>query len=235
MGNLAKLLLTTVSLLALFSLVAADDKELLGAGATFPYPLYSKMFDSYHKEYGVKVNFQAIGSGGGIRQLMNKTVDFGASDAFMSDAELKKGGAAILHIPICLGAVVVTYNLPRNPKIKFTPGILADIFLGKIAEWNDSRIKQVNPGIELPDMDIIVVHRSDGSGTTFIFTDYLSKISSAWLEKVSTGRSGWAVKGIPAWRGWLNRFPAVSAMWNYPMPLRTICRRVSLRTRTVTL
>ena len=164
----------------------AAAKELLGAGATFPYPLYSKMFDAYYKEYGVKINYQAIGSGGGIRQLVNKTVDFGGTDAFMSDEKLKEL-PPIIHIPICLGAVSVTYNLPTMPQLQFAPGVLSDIFLGKITKWNDPRIQEINSGVKLPDIEIVVVHRSDGSGTTFIFTDYLSKISSEWKEKVGRG------------------------------------------------
>lgn len=188
------------------------DSGLLGAGATFPYPLYSKMFDVYHKEYGVRVNYQAIGSGGGIRQLLSKTVDFGASDAFMSDKELKKSPYQILHIPMCLGAVVVTYNLPGSPEIRLTPEIIADIFLGKINRWDDFRIKKVNPGLQLPGMKIIVAHRSDGSGTTFIFTDYLSKVSKEWQEKVGRGKSvSWPVglggKGNPGVAGLVKQIP----------------------------
>ncbi|MFH1674789.1 MAG: phosphate ABC transporter substrate-binding protein PstS [Pseudomonadota bacterium] len=172
----------------------AKEGALLGAGATFPYPLYSKIFDAYYKQRDVKINYQAIGSGGGIRQLINKTVDFGATDAFMSEEALKKADGSILHIPTCLGAVIVTYNLPGDPKLKLTPDIIADIFLGKITNWNDTRIKEINPAIPLPDMHIVVVHRSDGSGTTFIFSDYLSKVSSEWKEKIGAGKSlNWLV------------------------------------------
>lgn len=170
-----------------------SQTEITGAGATFPYPLYSKMFDEYYKIYGVKVNYQSIGSGGGIRQLKSKTVDFGASDAFLSDEQLKEFDDEILHIPICLGAVVITYNLPLKD-IKFTPDIIADIYLGKIKEWNDKRIKEINKELNLPDLDITVVRRSDGSGTTFVFTDYLSKVSNEWKEKVGCGTSvNWPV------------------------------------------
>lgn len=190
----------------------AKDVELLGAGATFPYPLYSKMFDVYYNQHKVKINYQAIGSGGGIRQLMNKTVDFGASDAFMGDEELKKAGAEILHIPTCLGAVVLTYNLPANSQIKFTPDVIADIFLGKITNWNDPKIKEINQEINLPDMKIIVAHRSDGSGTTFIFTDYLSKISKEWQANVGRGTSvNWPVtlgaKGNAGVSGMVKQIP----------------------------
>ncbi len=164
-------------------------EEILGAGATFPYPLYSKMFDVYYREYGIKVNYQSIGSGGGQRQLINKTVDFGASDAFMTDEQLKQIKEEILHIPICLGAVAIVYNLPQVNDLRFSSDIIADIYLGKITKWNDPRIQSVNPDVKLPDMNIIVVHRSDGSGTTFIFTDYLSKITNEWKEKVGKSTS----------------------------------------------
>ena len=195
----------------LLSTVPAAAQELLGAGATFPYPLYSKMFDAYHKERGVQVNYQAIGSGGGIRQLVNKTVDFGGTDAFMEDADLKEV-PPIIHIPVCLGAVSVTYNLPTDPQLKISPDILADIFLGKLTTWNDPRLQAINPGVKMPDMNIVVVHRSDGSGTTSIFTDYLSKISSDWLEKVGRGKSvnwptGLGAKGNPGVAGLVKQLP----------------------------
>ena len=190
----------------------AKDVELIGAGATFPYPLYSKMFDVYSKEYGVKVNYQAIGSGGGIRQLINKTVDFGGSDAIMSDKDLAEASAPVLHIPTCAGAVVITYNLTGNPQLRFTPDVIADIFLGKISKWNDRRISESNPGVNLPDMNVTVVHRSDGSGTTFIFSDYLSKVSSGWKEKVGAGPSlnwpaGLGGKGNPGVAGLVKQTP----------------------------
>ena len=162
---------------------------ILGAGATFPYPFYSKVFDVYNKEKGVKVNYQSIGSGGGIKQLQNKTVDFGASDAPMSDEELSKSPAPIVHIPTCLGAVIITYNLPGDPVLKFTPDVLANIFLGKIKKWNDPNIVAINPGIQLPDLPVSIVHRSDGSGTTYIFSDYLSKVSPEWNTKPGKGKS----------------------------------------------
>jgi phosphate transport system substrate-binding protein len=190
----------------------AQETELLGAGATFPYPLYSKMFDVYHKETGVKVNYQAIGSGGGIRQLINRTVDFGGSDAIMSAEDLKEAGGPVLHIPTCAGAVVVTYNLAGQPRLKFTPDIIADIFLGRVRKWNDPRITAVNPGVKLPDTEITVVHRSDGSGTTFIFSSYLSKVSREWKEKVGAGPSlNWPVglggKGNPGVAGLVKQIP----------------------------
>ncbi len=182
-----KILLLALAIL-LFGCVFAKEIELQGAGATFPYPLYSKMFDAYSKKYRVKINYQAIGSGGGIRQLINKTVDFGGSDAFMSDIELKDK-PLILHIPTCLGAVVITYNLPNNPKIKLTGETIADIFWGKIKKWDDKRIKEINPDIKLSNKDIIVIRRADASGTTFIFTDYLSKISKVWEKNIGRGTS----------------------------------------------
>jgi phosphate transport system substrate-binding protein len=188
------------------------DKELLGAGATFPYPLYSKMFDAYHRESGVKINYQAIGSGGGIKQLQSETVDFGGTDAFMSDEDLEGLDNPILHVPTCLGAVAVTYNLPGNPSLRFTPDILADIFLGKLTKWNDEKLLAVNPGARLPDMTIVVVHRSDGSGTTFIFSDYLAKISPEWAKAVGTGKSlnwpaGLGAKGNPGVAGLVKQLP----------------------------
>ena len=161
-----------------------------GAGATFPYPIYSKWFDEYAKvNTGVRFNYQSIGSGGGIRQVTERTVDFGASDGPMTDDQLKKAPGALLHIPTVLGAVVATYNLPGSPKLRFTGDILADIFLGKITKWNDARITSSNPGVSLPDSPIIVVHRSDGSGTTYIWVDYLSKVSKEWDQKVGRGTS----------------------------------------------
>ena len=189
-----------------------NKNELIGAGATFPYPFYSKVFDAYNKEKGIKVNYQSIGSGGGIKQLQNKTVDFGASDAPMSDEELSKSPAPIVHIPTCLGAVIITYNLPGNPTLKFTPEVLANIFLGKITKWNDDNITSINPGAKLPDLPISVVHRSDGSGTTYIFSDYLSKVSPAWNTKPGKGKSldwpvGLGAKGNEGVSGLVKQIP----------------------------
>ena len=168
--------------------------ELLGAGATFPFPLYSKMFDTYYQLNNVKINYQSIGSGGGIRQLISKTVNFGASDAFMDEEELAQAGASIIHIPTCLGADVITYNLPGITNVRFTPELIAEIFLGKIKKWNDKKIATVNPDIKLPNQQIVVVHRSDGSGTTYIFSDYLTKVSPEWEKKVGRGKSlNWPV------------------------------------------
>ncbi|MSM38260.1 MAG: phosphate ABC transporter substrate-binding protein PstS [Geobacter sp.] len=178
------------SLLAMTTLAGAETL-INGAGATFPYPLYSKWFSEYAKiDRTVKFNYQSIGSGGGIKQITAQTVDFGASDKFLSDAELKGAPGKLLHIPTVMGAVVVTYNIPGVAKgLKLTSEDVADIFLGKITKWNDPRIANDNPGAKLPDKAIIVVHRSDGSGTTSIFTDYLSGVSKEWEGKVGKGAS----------------------------------------------
>jgi len=167
-----------------------------GAGATFPYPLYSKWFSEYAKiDPSVKFNYQSIGSGGGIKQTLARTVDFGATDKFLTDAQLKSAPGKILHIPTVMGAVVVTYNIPGIGKgLRLTPDVLADIYLGKITKWNDPRIVSVNKGLKLPANAIVVVHRSDGSGTSAIFTDYLSSVSADWKRKVGMGASvNWPV------------------------------------------
>ena len=170
---------------------ASAETLINGAGATFPYPLYSKWFSEYAKiDPSVKFNYQSIGSGGGIKQITAQTVDFGASDKFLTDEELKAAPGKLLHIPTVMGAVVVTYNLPGVAKgLKLTSEDVADIFLGKITKWNDPKIADDNPGVKLPDQPIIVVHRSDGSGTTSIFTDYLSSVSAEWKSKVGMGAS----------------------------------------------
>ena len=165
--------------------------DLTGAGATFPYPLYSKWFSDYATSTGVRINYQSIGSGGGIRQLSEQTVDFGASDAPMTDAELAKAkGGPILHVPTVLGAVAVTYNLPEvaAKPLNLTGEVLGDIFLGRVTRWNDARIAALNTGAALPAQDILVVRRSDGSGTTFIFTDYLATVSPGWAGGPGKGK-----------------------------------------------
>ena len=170
--------------------------SLQGAGATFPNPLYQKWLSEYGKANGnVKIDYQSVGSGAGINQLKQQTVDFGASDAPMKDEDLKAAPGEILHIPTVLGAVVITYNLSAiNQPLKFSPEVIADIFLGKIKKWNDAKIAADNAGVTLPAQDITVVHRSDGSGTSAVFTDYLSKISTEWKDKVGTGTSpSWPV------------------------------------------
>jgi phosphate transport system substrate-binding protein len=173
------------------ALPVMGQTTLNGAGATFPYPMYSKWFSEYNKLHSdVQINYQSIGSGGGIRQVLNGTVDFGASDGPMSDEQLAQAKTKILHIPTVLGAVVPAYNVPGiSGEIKFTPEALAGIFLGKVQKWNDAAITQANPGVNFPDKPIIVIYRSDGSGTTFIFTDYLSKISKDWSNTVGKGTS----------------------------------------------
>jgi phosphate transport system substrate-binding protein len=173
------------------ALPAMAQTQLNGAGATFPYPMYSKWFSEYNKLHPeVQINYQSIGSGGGIRQVLNGTVDFGASDGPMTDEQLKEAKMKILHIPTVLGADVPAYNVPGvSGEVKFTPESLAGIFLGKIQNWNDPAIAKVNPGVNLPNQPIIVVHRSDGSGTTYIFTDYLSKISKEWETTAGRGTS----------------------------------------------
>ena len=165
--------------------------QLNGAGATFPYPMYSKWFSEYNKLHpDVQINYQSIGSGGGIRQVLNGTVDFGASDGPMTDEQLKEAKTKIVHIPTVLGADVPAYNVPGiSGEVKFTPEALAGIFLGKIQSWNDPALTKVNPGVNFPNQQIIVVHRSDGSGTTYIFTDYLSKVSKDWEATVGKGTS----------------------------------------------
>ncbi len=208
----SRLLGGIATILFSLTLLRAKTMTLTGAGATFPYPLYSKMFNEYHKITGVRINYQAIGSGAGIRQLLSKTVDFGASDAYVTDEELKKFTSPIVHIPVVAGAVVLTYNLPQNPELKLTPEIVAGIFLGKIKKWNDPLIQKVNPDVKLPNMDIVVVHRSDGSGTTFIFSDYLSKVSEEWKNKVGRGKAlNWPVglggKGNPGVAGLVKQIP----------------------------
>jgi phosphate transport system substrate-binding protein len=168
----------------------AQDNTLLGAGSTFVYPLFSKIFSEYAKTNDVRVNYQSIGSGGGILQLTNKTVDFGGSDAPLNAEQAKKIGVPVLHIPMASGADVVTYNIPGvNASLKITPKIISEIFLGKITNWNDPQIKGANRGVKLPDMPIVVVHRSDGSGTSYIWTDYLSKVNEEWAKKVGKATS----------------------------------------------
>src|SRR5258707_5218905 len=190
-----------VILLALGAMVLAQNALLInGAGATFPYPIYSKWFDEFHKKNGnVEINYQSLGSGAGIRQITEGTVDFGASDGPMNDEQLKayqaKHGFPGLHFPTVLGADVPTYNIPGvSAELNFTPDALAGIFLGHISKWNDPAIANVNKGVNLPANDIVVIHRSDGSGTTYIWTDYFSKVSADWKDKVGKGTSvNWPV------------------------------------------
>jgi len=170
---------------------ASTETNLNGAGATFPNPIYQKWFSEYHNAHqDVQINYQSIGSGGGIQQLTSGTVDFGASDGPMTDEQLSKVSGKVFHIPTVLGAVVPMYNINGvTGELKFTGEVLADIYLGNIKKWNDPKLAKDNPGVKFPDEEIVVVHRSDGSGTTYIFTDYLSKVSSAWKDKVGKGTS----------------------------------------------
>jgi phosphate transport system substrate-binding protein len=175
---------------AAFAIGAQAQMTINGAGATFPYPIYSKWFDEYAKvDPSVRFNYQSIGSGGGQKQILAQTVDFGASDAPMSDDNLAKAPGKLLHIPTVAGAVVLTYNLAANQALKLDGETIAGIFMGQIKKWNDPKIAALNAGVSLPDQEIVVVHRSDGSGTTYIFTDYLSKVSGDWKSKVGTNTS----------------------------------------------
>jgi phosphate transport system substrate-binding protein len=177
-------------------LPAAAQTKLNAAGATFPYPIYSKWFSSYHQMHpDVEINYQSIGSGGGIAQLKAGTVDFGASDMPLDDTKVKQMPMPFLQLPTVLGSVVPAYNLPEvKTELKFTPEALAGIYLGTINKWNDKAIAAANPGVSLPDKSIVVIHRSDGSGTTFVFTDYLSKVSSEWKSRVGSNTSvSWPV------------------------------------------
>jgi phosphate transport system substrate-binding protein len=184
---------------------SAQDNTLLGAGGTFVYPLFSKVFSEYGKTHDVKVNYQSIGSGGGILQLTNKTVDFGESDAPLNADQTAKMGAPVLHIPVAAGAVVITYNIPGvTAALNLTGKDIADIYLGKITKWNSPELTATNKGVKLPDMPIVVVHRSEGSGTSFIFTDFLTKVNEDWAKKVGkaaavnwpTGLGGKGSEGV---------------------------------------
>jgi phosphate transport system substrate-binding protein len=174
----------------------AAAQALTGAGATFPNPIYTKWFDAYAKRTGVRINYQSIGSGGGIRQFTEGTVDFGATDGPMSESQIGAVNGNVLHVPTVLGAVVVTYNLPSlgDKKLRFDGAVLVEMFMGRIAKWNDKRIAALNPGVKLPDLDLVIVHRSDGSGTTYVFTDFLNKFSREWRDKVGYATSvNWPV------------------------------------------
>jgi phosphate transport system substrate-binding protein len=187
-----KLILSFLGCGCLFAVQTGAQAQLLinGAGATFPYPIYSKWFDEYAKvDPSVRFNYQSIGSGGGQKQITARTVDFGASDGPMSDENLAKTPGKLLHLPTVAGADVITYNLPGDPKLKLDSDTIVNIFLGNITRWNDPKIAALNPGVDLPDLPVIVVHRSDGSGTTYIFVDYLSNISPVWADSVGKGTS----------------------------------------------
>lgn len=185
-----------VFLLVALAIPAVSQTKLNAAGATFPYPIYSKWFNEYHQQHPeIEINYQSIGSGGGIAQLKAGTVDFGASDMPLKDDAVKQMPMPILQLPTVLGSIVPAYNVPGlNAELKFTPQIIAGIYLGEITSWNDKTIAAANPGVKLPSTSIVVIHRSDGSGTTFVFTDYLSKISSEWKSRVGSNTSvSWPV------------------------------------------
>lgn len=184
-----KLKVIAAGVLALLT-AGANAQNINGAGATFPYPIYSKWFSEYSQIHpNVKINYQSIGSGGGIRQVSEGTVDFGATDGPMTDEQIQSAKVKVMHIPTVLGAVVPVYNIPGVNNLNFSGDVIADIYLGKISKWNDSRISKDNPGVSLPDKAILPVYRSDGSGTTYIFTDFLSKVSSDWNSRVGKATS----------------------------------------------
>ena len=205
----------TLIVMGLFvvALSAVQAQKLTGAGATFPEPIYSKWFSEYSAAHpGVTINYQAIGSGGGVRQMTAGLVDFGASDMPVTDEQLATSKTKLTHIPTVMGAVVASFNVPGVSDLKFSPDVLADIYLGKIANWNDPRIAKDNAGVSLPNLKIIVVHRSDGSGTSYIFTDYLSKVSSDWANGPGRGASpSWPMgvggKGNPGVAGLVRQLP----------------------------
>jgi phosphate transport system substrate-binding protein len=211
-----KLILSLVGGAALFAAQTnAATVNVTGAGSTFDYPAFTKWFEAYGKvDPGVQFNYQSIGSGGGIKNLLNQTVDFGASDAPMKDEALATAPGKILHIPIVAGGVAIIYNLPYSPKLKLDGDTLAAIYLGNITKWNDPKIAALNPGIALPEIAIVPVHRADGSGTSFIFTDYLSSVNPAWADSVGKGSSvkwpagiGLAAKGSEGVAGQVKQLP----------------------------
>jgi phosphate transport system substrate-binding protein len=190
MNRLSKLTIACAAASALVTGVAAQQQRINGAGATFPYPIYSKWFSEYNKLHpNVEINYQSIGSGGGIQQVTKETVFFGATDGPMTAEQLQGAPGKILHFPTVLGAVVPVYNLPGVAELKFSGPVLADIFLGKVTKWNDQTIAKLNPGVTLPATDITVAHRADGSGTTYIWVDYLAKLSPEWKSKVGVATS----------------------------------------------
>jgi phosphate transport system substrate-binding protein len=211
-----KIILSLVGGAALFAAQTnAATVNVTGAGSTFDYPAFTKWFEAYgNVDKGVQFNYQSIGSGGGKKNLVNQTVDFGASDAPMTDDEMKAAPGKILHIPIVAGGVAIIYNLPNSPKLKLDGDTLAAIYLGNITKWNDPKIAALNPGIALPEIGIVPVHRADGSGTSFIFTDYLSSVNPAWADSVGKGSSvkwpagiGLAAKGSEGVAGQVKQLP----------------------------
>ena len=208
----ARTILTFAAVLITAASVSARAVDISGAGATYPYVVYAKWAEAFKKATGNTVNYQSIGSGAGQKQIMAQTVDFGASDATMSDENLAKAPGKILHIPTVAGAVVITYKLRDNPSLKLNGAVLADIFLGKISKWNDKQIAELNPAVKLPGTDLVVVHRSDGSGTSYIFTDYLSSVSKDWESRVGRNTSvkwpaGLGAKGNEGVAGQVKQLP----------------------------
>ncbi|MDU1904531.1 MAG: phosphate ABC transporter substrate-binding protein PstS [Dysgonomonas sp.] len=206
MKKLLFIALAAVSLIACNSSQKENTAKLSGAGATFPAPFYNIVFKKYSEPTGNDVTYGGVGSGGGIRSLKDKTVDFGATDVFLSDKELSEMGSEVVHIPTALGAVVLSYNLPEVKDLKLTADIISDIYRGKITKWNDAKLKAINPTLALPDKTITPVYRSDGSGTTSVFSEYMSKVNEAWKNEIGTGKSlqfpvGVAAKGNPGVAG----------------------------------
>jgi phosphate transport system substrate-binding protein len=185
-----KITYALLSMVCLFSAatVCAQDMVLSGAGASFPHPLYKHWIDLYGSNTGVRIAYDSVGSGEGIKRLLAGEVDFGATDAFLTDEQLTKASGSVFHLPTCSGAVVLAYHLPGDPQLRLTEEVIADIFMHTISKWSDSRIRKLNPDVSLPNLDIEVLHRSDSSGTTFVFTDYLSKVSPAWKKSVGCGK-----------------------------------------------
>lgn len=200
-----------LALVLILSAIGSSAKaQLSGAGATFPLPFYNMAFEQYTKTTGEKITYGGVGSGAGIKSLSDKVVDFGASDAFLSNEKLAQMPAPVVHIPTCSGAVVVAFNVPGIESIKLTPNVLVDILMGKIRNWNDASLKKLNPSVKFPNLDITVVYRSDGSGTTNMFTDYLTKVSAEWKSKIGFGTTvKWAVgigaKGNPGVAGTISQ------------------------------
>jgi phosphate transport system substrate-binding protein len=213
MKNLKKIMLGAVAALTLCGAQAVQALTVNGAGATFPYPIYSKWFYEYNQKTGVQINYQSIGSGGGIQQLTAGTVNFGASDAPMTDDQISKIDAGVLHFPTVAGAVALAYNVPGvTTKLKLTPAAIVDIYMGVVTKWNDPEIADENSGVSLPDLNITVAHRSDGSGTSNIFTNYLTKVSTKWAGAVGFGTSvKWPVgvggKGNEGVAGLISQIP----------------------------
>jgi phosphate transport system substrate-binding protein len=185
-----KTILTLLVILYAFSAakVCAQDVVLSGAGASFPHPLYKRWIDLYGSSTGVRIAYDSVGSGEGIKRLLAGEVDFGATDAFLTDEQLAKATGTVFHLPTCSGAVVLAYHLPGDPQLRLTEDVIADIFMRNITNWSDPRIRKLNPGVNLPNLEVVVLHRSDSSGTTFVFTDYLSKVSPAWKKSVGCGK-----------------------------------------------